>query len=164
MHRSINKARTLALAVALVLASPLLLANPGNTADPLQSASASARKEHYDFELTVVHGADDAREQTIIRRKMQYADYVAEYGPFTPDPSRDFDPIEAVVPTPDPPVGGSGFEDGDTITMTRTGNNGQRHYTRTTRYERLSGDWLRMSNEVISRACSPQICLIIHRP
>lgn len=162
MHRSINKARTLALAVALVLASPLLLANPENAADPLQSAGttvqsagSTAKQDHYDFELTIVHGVDGAREQTIIRRKMQYADYVAEYGPFTPDPSRYFDSIEAVVPTPDPPVGGTGFGEGDTLNMTRTGNDGERHYTRRTRYERRAGDWWRMSNNVTSRMRTP---------
>lgn len=164
MHTKTRKAGALAVSLVLVLAGSPLMAKPEDAANRSSPVNAVNPTQSYDFELTIVHGVEGAREQTIIRRKMQYADYVSEYGPFTPNPSRDFDPVEEVVPTPDPPVGGTGFEDGDTLTMTRTGNDGIHHYTRTTRYERLSGDWLRMSNDVIARSCNPQICLVIHRP
>ncbi|MGD9583239.1 MAG: hypothetical protein AB7V26_06160 [Lysobacterales bacterium] len=164
MHKKTRKAGALAVLLALVLAGSPLMANPEDAANRSSPVNAVNPTQSYDFELTIVHGVEGAREQTIIRRKMQYADYVAEYGPFTPNPIRDFDPIEQVVPTPDPPVGGSGFEDGDTLTMTRTGHDGEFHYTRVTQYLRRAGDWRRMSNIVTSRMCSPQLCLMIHKP
>ncbi|MBU1187788.1 MAG: hypothetical protein KKC01_02040 [Gammaproteobacteria bacterium] len=120
-----------------------------------------------DFEadtVTIIQSVDQGYGQRHVVQTMTTKEFVHEWNLGNPltfaDASRD--PWESIVPTPEPPVHTSPFENGDQVVFHRSGTFDNFRYNRTTTYEYAGGPggagsagdpWAMPSNDVTVEGC-----------